>query len=97
MNSKTTHSPAPWHAISVFVDNAPNQWQVHTRGTTKRFNGDCVAIVDSETDARLIAAAPDLLAALQDMCSCEYGTDAAYTAVRKARAAIVKATQECSQ
>lgn len=41
----------------------------------------------------LIETAPELLEALQAMCACEYGTDAAQAAVRKARAAIKKATR----
>ena len=86
-HTPTRHTPGPWVA----------------RGTTV-FNSGCFFISDcdglgdperksmSEANARLIAAAPDLLTALQDMLDGE--GDMTAERVKKARAAITKATGE---
>lgn len=54
------------------------------------------ATVDNESDARLISAAPELLAALKDVVgwvpgSSAFFTDGSSAAVERARAAIAKA------
>lgn len=52
-------------------------------------------IEQRRANARLIAAAPDLLAALHQMLNdLTDGDDEAHTAVKRARAAIAKATGE---
>ena len=81
------HTPGPWHL------RADDPCMVVCEAEYFAI-ADCAGGTDrDEANARLIAAAPDLLEALQAMCSCEYGTDAALIAVRKARAAIAKAVQ----
>jgi hypothetical protein len=59
----------------------------------------CKLTIDNEADARLIAAAPDLLEALQDLFEADMehvlmgdGKDDQIEAISKAKAAIAKAT-----
>lgn len=92
------HTPGPWkfgplsgeilhgsYTVATmpneYEDNAVDQW-----GSTQK------ALKGITSDARLIAAAPDLLAALE--CIAAWGEGAKLTAgnVRMIRAAIVKAT-----
>lgn len=49
----TKHTPGPWTA-----DGEDSDWEIN-------FNGISIAEVYDEADARLIAAAPDMLAALE--------------------------------
>jgi hypothetical protein len=58
----TTHTPGPWQAIE-WTCHAPTTVVVddYTVVTKKRVVAEC----DNTADARLIAAAPDLLDALQ--------------------------------
>lgn len=92
------HTPGPWKDGPVFMtgrraiffndDSKPGRWQ-------RRLDRDKDGTF-SEEDARLIAAAPDLLEALQDLL-CAYGNvKPEYAteddACRMARAAIAKAT-----
>lgn len=56
------HTPGPWRSAEIFRDNAPNIIGIMgPRSATSGFNGFCVAHVEKEVDARLIAAAPELL------------------------------------
>ena len=55
----TYHTPGPWET-SVLSDGT--QWQVCEPGA-----GDWIADCKNAEDARLIAAAPDLLAALESV------------------------------
>jgi len=91
------HTPGPWTAEQRTPKAAYNSepyWRVSTAG------GSCMYVgcgdVEDEADARLIAAAPDLLAALQALCVLEAdGMQAAESAIEsweRARAAIAKAT-----
>ena len=91
--------------------HTPGQWKtwpsIHNGQTyivkgdyTSKDNG-CIAHADTEANARLIAAAPDLLEALQVFLnwsdSVYYGEDTSRELVKakdKARAAIAKATGE---
>lgn len=83
------HTPGPW---TVERDGPNRRWLV---------NGDDFAVATcdgairrQEADARLIAAAPDLLNALRDMLD---GTgDITAERVGRARAAIAKATGEAA-
>jgi len=59
MANETRHTPGTWKAYLAVADNAPNYWIVSTRA----FKGTVTATCDNEANAKLIAAAPDLLAA----------------------------------
>jgi hypothetical protein len=74
------HTPGPWKLDrnSVLIPIAPYEW-------ADAYGG-------SEANARLIAAAPDLLEALQDLCD----TLGECGMTEKARAAITKAEGEAS-
>ena len=83
------HTPGPWVARPV-----PNVGLRGHTGYAIDFNEDQEQVVDfvyEEADARLIAAAPDLLEALE---SCvEHGSmNGDEWVIHKARAAIAKAT-----
>lgn len=58
---KLTHTPGPWKAVDAFVENNPNRWLVARGGWGGPNIADCGP--GAEADARLIAAAPELLAA----------------------------------
>ena len=113
-NDKARHTPGPWQCLPEEADQdyirirgtrlggrykVANVHHLRYRGAYE----DLRLRYDAETfaNARLVAAAPDLLAALQEMYeaasdsdSCHYGT-LSTTFLRKiARAAIVKATGE---
>ena len=86
--SEAKHTPGPW------------QWTQHFDPTISIYKdgfGQIARLYDSsagtgKANARLIAAAPDLLDALQSIIEdidSEFGTDCDYN---KARAAIAKAT-----
>ena len=95
-----TGSPLPVGAVTT--DHTPGPWCVRDLGTAKRYIGPSqdggepsVAFVLArvnvpearlDADARLVAAAPELLAALQHVASGEGGY------LPKVRAAIAKAT-----
>jgi hypothetical protein len=86
------HTPGPWQVSGVRIKVAP-KIGADTRLINVGPDGDHVAMVffDMDTgrgwnDARLIAAAPDLLAALEAL-EHEYGP----TTLRMAAAAIAKA------
>ena len=81
--SEAKHTPAPWVTIPEF-----NRWDWEPRR-----NGGCVTIGGRDyhgmtcDDARLIAAAPDLLAALEAIlrCDCRFTQDDARAAIAKAK------------
>lgn len=84
MNDKLLHTPGPW-----FLD--------HYGGVTA--NGEDVAhvvgaygCVENEANARLIAAAPDLLAALRGLFDNSTRADWPTDLYQAAEAAIAKAT-----
>lgn len=102
------HTPGPWE-----VDESGDVRQVRPRTDAERAAGQCagyrVAILASGpadpsdgANARLIAAAPEMLEALQMLISCVYDADGASgykeqwteerPQIRAARAAIRKAT-----
>ena len=61
---KTTHTPGPWHphALGLARSGEP-EFEIHWSA-----DGECVAeVVHGEANARLIAAAPELLDALKGM------------------------------
>lgn len=91
------HTPGPWYAYPNVLQVADKKYWFDDNGSrhgdTPNWVIDCINI----SDTHLIAAAPDLLAALQSAClaleqliDIEAGSPAAFT-VAKARAAIAKA------
>jgi hypothetical protein len=85
----TQHTPVPW---TIEASESPLDFQMEF---WIQANNNYLCSVNNKNDASLIAAAPDLLAALiecEDMIShCLFGCDAE-NATEKARAAIAKAT-----
>ena len=92
------HTPAPWTIREVQHSNVPGQ-----RAFAIDFNEDQEQVVDwvyEEADAKLIAAAPDLLKALiqlhESLTELNDSGDVGQMVadqVKTARAAIAKATQ----
>lgn len=87
------HTPGPWE----FVDNSLVGPKLDDKPIWLR-----PIIFRSETginsyDAQLIAAAPDMLEALQSLIACDFGAEGwnenAEQAAIKARAAVLKATR----
>jgi hypothetical protein len=86
----TQHTPGPWFA------NLSEETVTGADGNTVVYE-----LNTNEADARLIASAPDLLEALQDLFGADMehvlmgdGKDDQIEAIAKARAAIAKATGE---
>ena len=107
--SKSAHTPGPWNLSRDEIwSTTPTRFNLTTVGTPR------LAIVDRHNDAerpfpweanaRLISAAPDLLAALDsllktfvdDLSECGYDEDDIndHDGVKRARAAISKAKGE---
>lgn len=87
---ETKHTPGPWNFHgSTLVQDKGNRLNL---GTFHEAPGLGTA---ADSNARLIAAAPDLLAALQDLCRLSIWNNASdydRARVTKARAAIARAT-----
>lgn len=84
------HTPGPWTAIQV----EGGEWTIWREGTN-HFVTETTGTMATEANARLIAAAPDLLEALEalvDPCDC-YGRERGDHSVlcNRARDAIAKA------
>ena len=80
------HTPGPWRVVE---DRVPSSLEVYAGKTAI---AECWRRADVETEianARLIAAAPDLLEALEFVIR---GVPDTWEGVQKARAAIAKAT-----
>ena len=88
------HTPGPWTANKPTRDNGRAEIHAGCMLVAQAFNWMLDAEGDEQcwADARLIAAAPELLEALQDMVSDHASLSAATLAF--ARAAIAKATGE---
>ena len=98
-NKKPTHTPGPWTVDDISI-HGPDGWNVANAACRSRTSET------QEANARLIAAAPDLLDALRSAASCmmlqqvlERGrgdkTASGWDApIAQARAAIVKADGE---
>ena len=82
----SAHSPGPWH-IANHPDKAAH-WQIIAAQGPLNV---CPAIVHSLTDARLIAVAPDMLAALKLFVCDWHDEEGLVQALDVARAAIAKA------
>jgi len=99
------HTPGPWKA--QLRDGYGGQWEVERQwevvatGETERWIADADSLTGcDEANARLIAAAPELLEALQEIAECGSASMVANVWVELARvqniarAAIAKATGE---
>jgi hypothetical protein len=84
------HTPAPWKTWPSIHNG---QTYIVKGDYTSKDNG-CIAHADTEANARLIAAAPDLLAALEAISNPWLDDFSRGNAMKKARAAIAKATGE---
>lgn len=63
---KTKRTPGPWEVKNVFVENSPNHTVISQAGFWGKNIADLgPSELTNEADAKLIAAIPDLLAALQ--------------------------------
>lgn len=78
------HTPGPWKSTHCTVSAEETDERLGFRISVRNGNRD-----DTRANARLIAAAPDLLAALQDVLRV---ADRATDEFDAARAAIAKAT-----
>ncbi len=96
----TTHTPGPWQYT---FEGGTVAFIVEADGTTVAklsTTENSTAHSALPSNARLIAAAPELLAALQEVTRClawhaqEHPVGMDCVAVAKARAAIARATQE---
>jgi hypothetical protein len=105
--NESKHTPGPWHFRQSFTDGEPSAYEVDA-GAPGRFNVCTVAagagqVETEEANARLIAAAPDMLHALElakaelDKMGCEHdcesmGPNVPLCPVCAVTAAIKKAT-----
>lgn len=90
--STTKHTPGPWTATPRHVTAPETEDRLPMRVTISGGNRD-----DNKANARLIAAAPDLLAALRDLLPDAIGNHIGgpdtQARIDAARAAIIKATE----
>lgn len=93
------HTPGPWKAVDQHITRQIPCFEVAEISNMRII---CDGVLwpanpgNPETDAKLIAAAPDLLEALQEMVDCYWGTEENQSqgkALAQARAAIRKATK----
>lgn len=82
-------TPGPWRA----VDKRPysDGFSIFSGNQYVAFVGDSDGVTDYLSNANLIAAAPELLEALQDVVDYHFGKTATAPAYLKAKAAIAKA------
>lgn len=108
--NETKHTTKPWTVGNECLWHIDEATGMGYRFRPIEFDGGCLAWVsaddgdeEAEPNARLIAAAPDLLEALEryeklneDLCGCDlYDTDAGKLCPHcEARAAITKAIQQ---
>jgi hypothetical protein len=90
---KIEHTPGPWEAIRDAVPAGFTQFTVYAEGSGRRV----ATAFEADANAQLIAAAPELLAALialdHDIDCYDGSTTEKWQSVKNARAAIAKATQ----
>lgn len=92
----TLHTPGPWAVLDntatpygQLMVESENHGAVALCYTVER--GECAAPLECVANARLIAAAPDLLAALRGLLNA-LPSATTHPAIRAARAAIANAT-----
>lgn len=87
------HTPGPWYS-EMNVDGEINTWAFDDPGSPRIGVAKAYKNKNAEANARLIAAAPDLLAALERVLECrrfKISLDTNAAALEQARAAIAKA------
>lgn len=87
METKTTHSPGPWNVEDEgHMDHEGKLWVVDSRGLCvaelEMYHDAVIDEDEAETNAALIAAAPDLLAALKELVSLPLNTSSVESALR---------------
>ena len=92
------HTPGPWYLSghNIFARYSDNGGNVHDRwvGTVSAGQGDTPRMVDY-ANARLIAAAPELLALVEEfMRHCNADSTVGWPLADRARTAIAKAKGE---
>ncbi len=90
------HTPGPWHVVGWVEENTgPVRNIANAAGCTLAFIQHCA---EDKANARLMAAAPDLLAALlsADLAMANGGILASHAARKEIASAIAKATGETS-
>lgn len=99
MNTK--HTPGPWaifNGVDIYPDNGDKRARHHIAEVSPEgyLTDDCDITSDEhKANARLIAAAPDLLAAGEKMLAHEQaGGDGWWKGFKMLKAAIAKATRE---
>lgn len=95
MKTQTGHTPGPWNYENVTEDVLALLKTSGMEGSKTDLEiwsgNECIAVVRKKQDARLIAAAPDLLEALKDILNA--GDKVSYLhAEMAAKQAITKAT-----
>ena len=76
------HTPGPWHTYGCTIRDADDAWIAHT-DTTERLRAELTA------NARLIAAAPELVKALKAMLSLRAPATSEHDAVRQIARALL--------
>ena len=96
----TKHTPGPWTMHPRFDDGAevralaPVAW-CSVASTHGASGSQVIDVAEARANARLIAAAPDLLEALEDIARGDYSDPLCMkTPEQRAREAIAKATKE---
>lgn len=96
------HTPGPWYAfwnehfwqINTESEEFPNMSIGNVSESAEIFDKDHKAHSHEEANARVFAAAPDLLTALQGIiAACDSTFDVVALDLDQARAAVAKATQ----
>jgi len=91
----TKHTPGPWRAGKQWSVVADSEIGTHSDQENREYYGGALVCesVRTEANARLIAAAPELLEALRDMVDVMTGcADGETVALHNALSAIAKAT-----
>lgn len=84
----SAHTPGPWFAHQLNIYGPDTDWIGKALICERQPSGH-----PSEANARLMAAAPELLEALKECLSCEFAVTEK-SAIAQAEAAIAKATKE---
>lgn len=89
-----THTPAPWVIHKTFSSISGVTTE---KGETIRVKGFALSMnnsgndIEAESNTYLLAAAPELLEALEDLCGAAKSSGYPHEALKRAEAAILKA------